>query len=295
MDKYIHLQALLLKWLKHFNIRTIEQIRIASKSLCILYDIEAKNSVYKLLYPLLKRGFVEFIGDGKYQISSSVIIFYPKNSIAVGINITDQQKESLNDITYKEDVFGNIRFSIKHNDIEQLCKNIGCYYMVYRKKTPLVHFPSIKESISKFEEVNLIFENIQFYDFYKNKWVYDNKNNGIFRITAEGHIFYLKAKEQVFKIPSNNTNPEGWLLSECFQISCERNDFFCYDRKTRLLTVNKLNLPILVERILRMCSLYQAETVINNSTFQTSYPDISLTTIKQLNRIFDTKTKIING
>lgn len=291
MNKLIHLQALLLKWFKHFNVRTFEQIRITSKSLCISNNIEG-SSIYKLLYPLLKMGFVEFVGDEKYQVSPSVIIFYPKVSIAVGINLTDEQKEKLKDILYEEDLFGNIRFQINGNDIEPLCQNLNCHYQKYDNKDILIHFPKIRDILVNFEESYSVFDKVQFYNNNNHQWEKDQKQIGIFRRSSDSFIYYLRIEDKNFKIP---INPEGWLLAECYQVSCEKCDFFCYDKATKILTINNVNLPILIERILRLSSLYETEAVTNRLDFQVCYPEISLATIRQLNRIFDTKAKIING
>lgn len=295
MDKLKDSQVLLLKWLKHFNVRSIEQIRITSKSLCISNNIDEKNSVLKLLYPLLKMGFVEFIGEGRYQVSPSIIISYPQKSLAVGVNLTAPQKDKLNDISYQEDEFGNIRFSTKDNDVEAMCRNLNCHYQKFYTITPLVHFPKIKDVVTNFDECYSIFEKIQFYDTYKHKWEYGEKSIGIFRVSSDSFVYYLKIREKTYKIRLSSDNPEEWILAECYQASCNRDDLFSYNKTAKILTVNNLNLPILVERILRLSSLYQKEAIISKQNFQVCYPDTSIATIKELNRIFDTKTIITNG
>lgn len=292
MDKLIQLQALLLKWLRHYNVRTIEQIRIVCRGLCTSNNIDEKNSVLKLLYPLLKMGYVEFIGDGNFQVSQSVIIFYPKASTAVGVNFTEEQKEKVKSLTYNEDLFGNIRFQINSKEILQLYPMINCHYQEFNNNTPLIHFPKVKDIVTTFEECNSLFDNVLFYTNYK--WEKDTKHIGIFKTSSDSHIFYLRINEKTFKIPINTENPEGWLLAECYQKCSNRNDIFKYNQNNKTLIVNNFNLPFLVERILRLNSLYQ-EVLIQEKDFQISFPNISLSTIKELNRIFDTKTIITNG
>jgi len=296
MDKLTHLQALLLKWLRHFNVRTLEQIRITSIGLCVSNDVEDKNSIYKLLYPLLKMGFVEFIGKGKYQVSPSLIIFYPNESIAVGINLTDNQKEKLQNLSTQEDIFGNVRFSHKDDEIKSLCLNLSCKYLRFEISSPLVHFPKIKDVISKFDQYNTyVYERVQFYDTFNRKWEYREQSTGIFRSSPESSVFFIKNADITYKIPSNSNNPEGWLLAECFQASYDRKDIFFYDNNEKILTVNNLNLPILIERTLRLCSLYKEEAVFYKHFNQISYPNISPHTTRQINRIFDTQTINTNG
>lgn len=292
MDKLIQLQALLLKWLRHYNVRTIEQIRIVCRGLCTSNNIDEKNSDLKLLYPLLKMGYVEFIGDGYYQISQSVIIYYPKASTAVGVNFTDEQKEKVKNLSFNEDTFGTIRFQINSKEILQLYPVLNCYYQEFNNKTPLIHFPKVKDIVTTFEECNSLFDNVLFYNNYK--WERATKDIGIFKTSSDSHIFYFRIKEKTFKIPINTENPEGWLLAESYQICSERNDVFIYNHNNKTLTVKNFNLPILVERILRLNSLYQKVTIQEND-FQIRFPNIPISTVKELNRIFDTKTIITNG
>ena len=292
MNKLIQLQVLLLKWLRHYNVRTIEQIRIVCRSLCISNNLNEKNSVLKLLYPLLRMGYVEFIGDGNYQVSQSVIIYYPKASTAVGVNFTDEQKEKVKSFAYNEDIFGIIRFQINAKEILQLYPVLNCYYQEFNSNSPLIHFPKVKDIVTTFEECNSLFDNVLFYNNYK--WERVTKDIGIFKTSSDSHIFYFRIKEKTFKIPINTENPEGWILAECYQNCSDRNDVFKYNQSNKTLIVSNFNLPILVERILRLNSLYQ-DVLIEEKDFQISFPNISLSTIKELNRIFGTKTIITNG
>lgn len=108
-------------------------------------------------------------------------------------------------------------------------------------------------------------------------------------------MHYLKINGKYHQIPSNTQNPEGRLLAESYQNSIERENLFTYNKQTQTLTAHNLNLPILVERLLRQNSLHQENAVKTENNFQTSYPDTPITTIKQINRIFNTKTNITNG
>jgi len=295
MDNLKVAQVFLLEWFKHLTIRTIGQIRITCNNLCLSNEIENKYSLLKLLYPLLKMGFVEYVGNGKYQISPSVIISYPKKIISVGVNLTDSQKEKLKDISYKEDVFGNIRFSLKDKNIKSLCKELRCKHQVYENANQLVHFPKIKDVVTNFEEKNILFENVQFFDASSHKWINKEKAIGVFRKSSDSHVYYLKIKDKILKIPSNEQNPEGRLLAECYQVCNERDDFFVYNNETKVLIVVNLNLPILIERFLRLNSLYEEEAVKKEFNYKNCFYNISIPMIKQLNRIFDIKTKIQNG
>lgn len=295
MDKLTHLQSLLLKWIKHYNTCSHEQIRTTSRSLCISYKVDERYALLKLLYPLLRMGLVEFVGEGTYQIAPPLIITYPQKHIAVGINLTNTQKNNLSGIPYEEDLFGTIRFTTTGIDIKATPQILKCRYSQYDPVTPYVHFPTIKEIIISYEKSYPQTGKLQFYNINKHKWDFRQTDTGICRTTTDSLIHYLKIKNEYFKIPINTENPEGRPLAESYLASFERNNIFNYNKSTQQLTVNNLNLPILIERLLRLHSFYKKEAIVSAGNFQVCYPDIPLTTVKQLNRIFTTNTEITDG
>ena len=58
-----------------------------------------------------------------------------------------------------------------------------------------------------------------------------------------------------------------------------------------MLTIKDINIPILIDRVLRMASLPNNLNAIDENS-KTIYENISLSAVKQLNRIFETKVKI---
>jgi len=295
MENLKEAQVLLLKWLRHFNIRTKAQIRLVCTNLCLLNRIEDKHSLLKLLYPLLRMGFVEYIGSGKYQISPAVIIFYPRRSIAVGINLTDIQKIYLKGIPYKEDCFGTVRFLLNKQNVQSISEDIGCKYQLYDNTNLLNNFPKIKDVVVNFEETNISLENAFFFDAINYRWIKRKMDIGVFKILSNGNVYYLKVKDKILKIPSNEQNPEGRPLADCYQACNERSDLFFYNRRKSVLIVNNINLPILVERVLYLSSLYKEDAVTTQFNYNMCFPNISINMIQQLNRIFNTKVKIENG
>lgn len=287
-----HIQILLLKWLMHFGSRNHEQIRIACKNLCLANNVNEKHAILKLLYPLLKMGFIEFIGNGEYQITPPLIIFYAKQNLAVGINLSTYQKEKIRGCNFTEDIWGVIRFTTNKENVDNLCKAIECKYQKYDNKL-LMQFPKIKKVIYTFGKSNLTSINLEYFDVHKHKWGNLKKEFGICRIGSESLVHYFNVDGNYFKIPSNTVNPEGRLLAESFQAFSEKENIFSYNLNTKVLTVHNLNLPILIERVLRLCSLHNS--IVGNSNWVLNFPNITMQSIKQLNRIFDTKTMIIYG
>ena len=60
------LQALFFKWFKCYESRNLNQIRVATKNLLASYEYETKNSIFKIFYPMVRYGLIEFCSDGTY-------------------------------------------------------------------------------------------------------------------------------------------------------------------------------------------------------------------------------------
>lgn len=295
MRDFSHIQVLLLNWIKHFGIRNREQIRIACKKICATNRIDEQYAVLKLLYPLLNKGFVEFVGNDRYQVSPPLLLSYPKSNTVVGVNLTANQKTQLKDIKFQEDIWGTVRFSSNNIDTKELSGLLDCKHQTPDAKS-LSQFPKIKSIITSFDVCTLRKTSMMFYDVYSHKWVNNNnKEIGICKIGGDSLIHYLKINDKYVKIPSNIYNPDGRLLAECFQACSEREDIFFYNLEEKTLTVKNLHLPILIERILRLYSLHRPCSIDEKLNWDVIYPNIPMQMIKYLDRIFDTKTKITNG
>ena len=90
MSLHEELQALFLIWFKHHGIRTMPQIRQNVINLCNSYNYEF-NGLYFIFYRLLRKGFIEFIGEDQYQIAPSIIINDQKSGMSTGINLNELQ------------------------------------------------------------------------------------------------------------------------------------------------------------------------------------------------------------
>lgn len=294
MKDLTNIQVLLFNWIKHYGIRNREQIRIATKRLCVSNHIESKHSLLRFFYPMLKNGLVEFVGNDLYQVSPPLMLFFPKQKIAVGVNLSDEQKQIFSELSCQEDNWGIIRFSAKEQEVLQFSKQLNCEYQRFESDI-LSQFPKIKDVVSLFEDSHLTENNIQYYDTLIHKWQKTSKGTGLCRTSSESMIFYLKLNGKYKRIPNNSINPDGRLLAESFQACIERDHIFTYNSQKKELIVNNLNLPILIERFLRLCSLYEHNAVKIFNDWQVMFPHIETSMVKQINRIFGIKTKIING
>lgn len=289
MQNQSQIEALLLKWLKHRGKCSIEQIQNASLNLLKSFHEEPKHPLYKVFFPLVRKGYVEFCGNGYYQPTQPSILFYNKNQTGVGINLSDEQKEEF--IKVDEDEFGIVRFVASKTEVFNFSEKNNCEYSEPNAPEILNNFPKISDVIQKFEKATITSRSIQFYDlelgWAKNK----NQSIGVFRLSEDSLKFYIRTNQSDFQIPDSKINPDGRPLAESYQAIISGLDFLIYEKNKKRLTINTVNIPILIDRILRMASFYKNDG-IEEGFRQTTYSNITYSTVKQLNRIFGTQIKI---
>ncbi len=292
MQDYHKLQGLLLQWHKHYGIRSIEQIRMACSNLLSSFRYETKHSLFKVFYPLLRKGLIEFHGNSKYQVAPPAILYYKKEHIAVGINLPVELKDNLIRLgESNEDIFETVRIKLEEPAIRKFCEENECNYSEPDISGILSNFPKIADLVNKFEHASISSAG-EFYDVFKHHWSRDlQKASGVFRLSDNAHKYYLRTEEVDLQIPDSKFNPEGRPLAESYQVVIENREFLTYSKVNKVLTVKDVNIPILIERILRMASLFRPDRV-KEEYGKMEFKNIPLSTIKQLNRIFSTKIKI---
>lgn len=292
MESISQIQSLFLQWHKHKGICSIEQIRTACSNIMKSFNLNTKHSLFKVFFPLVRKGFIEFYGDGKYQVSQPTILYYPKEQIAVGVNLWTEQKEMLVDTNkIREDEFGVVRFNIANKQIQDLCFKFSIDYSVPNVSEILSNFPKIFDIVEKFERA-YISSNGEYYDVVNKRWsINNNQNLGVFRLSDDSSKFYLRADKRDFQIPDSKINPEGRPLAESFQAVVEKIQFLSYQKSTKALTIKDINIPIIIERVLRLASL-TLEDGVKEEYDKSIYHNITLSTVRQLDRIFGIKTII---
>jgi hypothetical protein len=297
MNQVEELQSIFLKWFKHHGIRSMQQIRLNIKNLCNSYGFE-RNGLYSIFFQLVRKGSIEFIGEDTYQIAPGVIIYDLNSGTSTGINLNDEQ---INDIrayfdAIEIDNFGIVRFKSELKQTQNICIEIYCQFAYSNIDQVLTNFPRLSDVILKsdgimsFEKSNTVSSfgfpyNLKKHHFKENS---EKINLGIFKISSDAHVFYLKDGEDTYKIPSLTINPEGWCIAETYQAIKEGIKFLTYNVELKQLIIKNINIPILIERILRIPSLHQQDEVINTKC-TTIYTNISPLAVKQLSRIFETK------
>lgn len=285
------LQSLFLKWFKYHESRNLTQIRVATNNLLASYEYETKSSLFKIFYPLVRYGLIEFCGDGTYTLSNPNLLFYPDNK-AVGVNLNSVQIEKLKNSFHLHtiDQFGIVRFKAIEKEIVDFSKVTDIQLSKPNISEYLSNFPKIKNVISNFEIASTMYF-AQYFNIDIMKWE-DNKNQtfGLFRNSENVQKYYFIENGLTYSIPSNAQNPDARPIVESY-IYCKQAGFKYYSKEKKL-DVGNVNLPILIERVLRLASLFET-TVYTKEYNNQIYSNITTNTVLQLDRIFDTKTEII--
>lgn len=288
------LQALFFKWFKCYEKRNLNQIRVATKNLLASYEYETKSSLFNIFFPLVRYGLIEFCGDGTYTHSKPILLLYPDNK-AVGVNLNTDQIAKLKERfqIYSIDKFDIVRFNTTENELIAFTNVTDINFSKPNTVEFLSNFPKIKNCIN----ANNGFEDTYFpnfeekFDIKSRKWE-DARNEGfgLFRNNENAQKYYFIENNKTYSIPSYTQNPDARPIVESY-IFCKQKSFK-YDSSTKELNVGNINLPILIERVLRLASLFET-TVYTKEYNNQIYSNITINTVLQLDRIFDTKTEII--
>lgn len=285
------LQALFFKWFKCYEKRNLNQIRVATRNLLASYEYDTKSSPYKIFYPLVRYGLIEFCGDGTYSLSSPILLFYPNNK-TVGVNLNSVQIEKLKKLfqIHSIDQFDIVRFTTTEKELIAFSNVADINFSKPNIAEYLSNFPKIGNVISNFETASTMFF-AKYFNIENRKWE-DNKNQtfGLFKNTENAQKYYFIENGVTYSIPSYTQNPDARPIVESY-IYCKQS-CFKYNSNTKELNVGNINLPILIERLLRLVSLFDT-TVYAKEYNNQIYSNISKSTVLQLDRIFNTKTEII--
>jgi len=286
------LQVIFLKWFKHHGVRSMSQIRQSITNLCNSYAFEG-NGLYLIFFPLVRKGFIEFIGNDMYQIAPALVIHDQKAEISAGINLNVEQIDQLTKRIEKleTDQFGVIRFRSTLKDTQIICGQINCPFSNSNIDHILSNFPKLSDVISKFD-LSYSHSLDYFQKFPDHSWHYNSEKitSGIFRKDLKSRVFYYSDGANVYCIPDSITNPDGRYIAEAHYALIQGIEYFSYDHEKKELTVKNITIPILIDRILTIPS-YHLPVGIVNLKYETIYKNISPSAIIQINRIFETEIK----
>lgn len=285
-SRRILIQSLLLRWFRHHGTRSISQIRIACRALNESFCEDVKDPLHSFFSPLIRKGHVEFIGNDRYQPALPVIIFNQKENISTAINLSCHQVDLLQKKygVGEPDAFGVIRFESRLNEINKICTKYDIPYVDHHISHVLNQFPNLKDAVLQFREEFGV-ECRHYFNPFKRRWekVESPWRQGIYKVKEDARQYYFRLDQNKwFKMPSFRSNPDAWHICNSYQAMANQNDtpFIFYQKAKHTVIVDKISIPILIDRILRIPSIHIP------AEMEMCYPNISPSAFKQLNRIF---------
>jgi len=297
MDKNLTIQSLLLKWFRHHGSRSIPQIKIACENLNTSFSTGIKYPLFLFFMPLVRKGYVEFIGHGKYQPGPPAIIYNKKDEVSTAMNLSDSQVEYIQKNVpevKKLNLFRTIRFKSRFRDLKRICKNLNIDYTDNNIIRFLSEFPKLTDVISQYKKAPFSHYEYHF-DVFQHSWINNKKQFrlGIHKAAKDAQQYFFRMNKDVWlKIPRYEVNPDSRYICETYQALLENRPFIYYDEIEEFLKIQTISIPILIERVLRIPSLHMEQQFFRNHKEQV-YQNISMSAFRQLNRIFSNGIKIL--
>jgi hypothetical protein len=298
------LQSLLFKWLKNYNSRHINQIRAACHGLLRSHNIDdekiTRYCLYRLFYPLLRYGLVEFTGKGNYQTSPPVIFLNRNGSVCqfAAVNLNKAQLKNLQQTIpdFQIDSFQIVRFSASMVTINNFSSKDQIRIQDNRIDCILSQMPTIRAVVSSFKEFYPNSKGFYYFNLDDFEWV-RSKNElkpGLYKASAEDYSkrCFLEGDNVWRRIPTLEENPDSVNIARWTQGILEQRKYLCYDQIKKLFICRNICLPILLDRVLRIPSYHLLNGVIQ-SRGTVIYTNITMNNYKQLNRIFCNTLEVI--
>lgn len=286
-------QGILIQWFRHNsqNAQSIAKIRIVCKNIRNqLGDSQNKNYLYFFLFPLVRIGLVEFIGEGKYSLSPLSLI--QQKDKLVSINLNDIQLQQLNETIIESQFHQSVVYH-KTKYVKEIEVATGLKFVKPNVQKLLTQIPIINDIIDQYEQVS-IFDSKGFM-FHNNNfnWSINYSNNLLGCFKAGENVAarrYLKVNENEWKqIPSRKINPDSFNWAYCYGRIL--NDFSLdieYDEASKTLKIRNIYFPIILERLLYLNDLDINDIKTPNETV---FRNISPSIFTALNKIFLNKLK----
>lgn len=262
-DNIFKLQQLLYQYIDSFEYRSLQSIYDACNN--ILPGQEKHSSAaWKLFYPLLYSGVVDFIGKDKYAITEPIILFNKKNYYY--INCKPSSSYSITPFVgiVRTDVFDDtMGIPLKRMDAIQILKTI----------------PSFKTIVESFPKV---YSDEKFI-FFESEW-----DKGLATINdGFARFFTIPELMTIRRVPNRETNPEtSFRVPYCYSraINDEKNGI--YYISTKKLMMRRFAMPILVYRILLLNSFENDYYPVNEGEYVV-FNNVSNRMASEMNRIFN--------
>ena len=173
--------------------------------------------------------------------------------------------------------------------MEKFCQYHGISFCDLNLNGMLELFPSINHIVQKFEIVGMP-SDAWYYDLENLIWNPNRLHNDVGVYRAGEQIYarklLLDGDGTVYNIPSKRDNPDALHIALCYQAAITCCGYINFNKESSSLMVSKIQLPILLDRVLRIPSLM--DPLVVDTVFDTKvkvYRHIPSNVFDQVKRI----------
>lgn len=288
-------QALLYEWFCARKKASIIAIHNAVDGLH-LYDLTSPLNVYTVFYPLVRKGLVEFAGNGAWIVSPPQILVSPTTSYYALISNRNVPIKALDDLkiftqNVSMDLLGSMRFCASHENVQkwadkygvqliydacfQILKNLPSISAVYSRELTEEPYPGTPECV---------------WEVGRCDWVSFNSGDitaGYYKMRKEPYSKrFLYDGKKWFRMRSPFFSPDAEHIARWASYIYRKNQLIEYNHKTKTLSIQKVLFPLLVERALNSISYTVVGCADQHSH---KFPYVTGKHLSEIKRIFSPK------
>lgn len=258
------LQELLYIWLSKYESKSLESIKISCNNLNNSYNMQLSKPIWTIFWPMVFNGIVEYIGDGRFALTESLIINCGTHCFSINCKPSSDFIETEFVGIYKSSQIPSIDYIkiIKTNTIPVLKQ-----------------FPSIDKIVDSFPKT---LQEESMLEYYNRK-----TEKGIAKLQKDGTNKYFSIPNKLYirEIPNTNINPDAFAIANCYGrvINDESNGI--YNKDKRILYIPIFAFPLTIYRVLMLETMKTGILpCIKNNRYV--FIGISNNVVNELNRIF---------
>jgi len=250
------------------------------------------NAKYKIIYPLLRYGVLEFYGNKEFSLSPSCVLY--NDDFILTCNIPDKIKQNLFNSILFESELGIEVFKITTDSLNIL-RNNSVHISKFSFINLLKQILPFEKTIVKWTK-DIVFDTTGFQYYTEDyKWIsiIGSVKNGIYKKSLE--VYSQRTikinNDDWYIIPSRDTNIDAFNIAVSWAVSNRLNSVrIKYYKSCSKLIIENINFPLIIERILFLNTLISGrfEYDLFNNKYQRSYY-ISQGDFNYINNLFNNK------
>lgn len=207
---------------------------------------------YKLLYPLIKSGVIEFYGNGQVGLSPSSILIGSKNTLICNVPKKYLEEFQLQATSYFD---GSLLVLDRHQLVLDKFIGTGVPIAKFNFSNTLSQLSSLDTIIRSWTQISIIDTNSLLFLNEGNKWVdlQGNLLTGVYRVGSEAFAQRLifMGNDEWRIIPTERMNIDAFSVARIWaraKMGCQK--YFHYDVDRCQVNITDIFFPLFIERLL---------------------------------------------